>query len=264
MPEGGVHPQLVDQPGRLARPEPAGQPAEPHLRRRAGLDHRRTLSPSPTSATSSSTSAIYSTDALNGDGGGFELLPGDQAPTDVGSWVQVAQENLTVPPGMEITLPITITVPPDARPGDHVGGIVASSPGAGRRPRRHGLLARPPDLHPPLPPGRRSARAPPRGPGPRACPTRRRSTRSAVTPPSATGSRTPATSVRGRVPRHRLGPVRPHGVDERDVRHPRAASRPGLRRHHHGLRACRPRSWPPRRCTSPRPRSPATPSRPRR
>lgn len=77
---------------------------------------------------------IYATDAVNAEDGQVDLLLGDQQPTDVGSWVQIAQENVTVPPGMELTLPITITVPPDARPGDHVGGIVASSPAPGAAP----------------------------------------------------------------------------------------------------------------------------------
>ncbi len=77
---------------------------------------------------------VYATDALNGDDGGFELLPGEQAPNDVGSWVQVGQENITVPPGVAVTIPISITIPPDARPGDHVGGVVASSPVPGVGP----------------------------------------------------------------------------------------------------------------------------------
>jgi hypothetical protein len=75
---------------------------------------------------------IYATDAINTPDGEIDLLDGDEVPTDAGSWVQVAQENVTIPPGMELTLPVTITVPSDARSGDHVAGIVASSPAPGR------------------------------------------------------------------------------------------------------------------------------------
>lgn len=74
---------------------------------------------------------IYSTDAFNNDEGQFDLLPGDQDPTDLGSWVTFPQEMVTVSPGQQVTLPITITVPPDAAPGDHAGAVLASSPTLG-------------------------------------------------------------------------------------------------------------------------------------
>ncbi len=77
---------------------------------------------------------IYATDAVNNDVGAFDLLAGGDQPTDVGSWIDVGQTTLTVPAGTEVTLPITITVPADASPGDHVGGILASSPVAGTGP----------------------------------------------------------------------------------------------------------------------------------
>ncbi len=77
---------------------------------------------------------VYATDAFNTSDGNIDLLPGSEPPTDVGAWVQVGQENLTIPPDTAVTMPITIVVPPDARPGDHVGGLVASSPVPGRGP----------------------------------------------------------------------------------------------------------------------------------
>jgi len=70
---------------------------------------------------------IYATDGINTADGKFALLPGDQEPTDVGSWIQLAQGNVTVPAGQQVTVPYTLTVPPGADPGDHTGGIVASS-----------------------------------------------------------------------------------------------------------------------------------------
>ncbi len=77
---------------------------------------------------------VYATDAVNNDVGQFDLLSGDAQPEDVGSWISVGQKTLTVPAGSEVTMPITITVPADASPGDHVGGIVASSAVAGVGP----------------------------------------------------------------------------------------------------------------------------------
>ena len=70
---------------------------------------------------------IYATDGVNTADGKFALLPGDQTPTDVGSWITLAQGNVTVPAGQQVTIPYTLTVPPGADPGDHAGGIVASS-----------------------------------------------------------------------------------------------------------------------------------------
>jgi len=70
---------------------------------------------------------VYATDAYNNRSGNFDLLTEGSAPTDLGSWVKVPQEYVTVPATTSMVLPITITVPPDARPGDHTAGIVAAS-----------------------------------------------------------------------------------------------------------------------------------------
>lgn len=74
---------------------------------------------------------VYATDAFNNDEGQFDLLPADTQPTDVGTWVTFPQEGITVPPGKQATIPITITIPLDAGAGDHAGAIVASSPTSG-------------------------------------------------------------------------------------------------------------------------------------
>ena len=70
---------------------------------------------------------IYATDAFNNDDGQFDLIPGADVPVDAGAWVAVAQETLTLEPGKQATIPVTITVPIDATPGDHVGAIVAAN-----------------------------------------------------------------------------------------------------------------------------------------
>ena len=74
---------------------------------------------------------VYATDAFNNDDGQFDLLAGDQAPVDIGSWVTFPQDLVTVPPGQQVTMPITIKIPADAAPGDHTGAILASNESVG-------------------------------------------------------------------------------------------------------------------------------------
>ncbi len=70
---------------------------------------------------------LYATDAVNGPEGRFSLLPAGDPVVDVGSWVEIAQELVTVAPGRSATVPITITIPDGAAPGDHSGGVLASN-----------------------------------------------------------------------------------------------------------------------------------------
>jgi LPXTG-motif cell wall-anchored protein len=70
---------------------------------------------------------IYATDAVNNDAGAFDLIDADAEPKDAGSWIKLEQEFLTLPPMSKASLGITLTVPADASPGDHTGGIVAAS-----------------------------------------------------------------------------------------------------------------------------------------
>ena len=70
--------------------------------------------------------AVYATDAYNNDDGEFDLLTRDEVPVDVGSWVSLGATSITLDPGKQATIPVSIKVPLDAVPGDHVGGIVAA------------------------------------------------------------------------------------------------------------------------------------------
>jgi uncharacterized membrane protein len=47
-------------------------------------------------------------------------------PTGIGAWTHLNQDNVLVPAGKSAEVPFTITLPDDAAPGDHAGGIVAS------------------------------------------------------------------------------------------------------------------------------------------
>lgn len=80
------------------------------------------------------TFAVYATDAFNTDDGEFALLETGAEPTDVGSWITLPQANVTVPAQSQVSMPITIKVPADVRPGDHVGAILASNAAAGTGP----------------------------------------------------------------------------------------------------------------------------------
>jgi hypothetical protein len=70
---------------------------------------------------------IYATDAFNTKAGGFDLLTAEQKPKDVGSWITLEQNNLTLPPHTKANLKLHLTVPANATPGDHSAGIVAAS-----------------------------------------------------------------------------------------------------------------------------------------
>ena len=73
---------------------------------------------------------VYATDAVNLQDGGFGLLPSAQRPVEAGSWIAVGTRDgrgfVTVPARQSVVVPIRLTVPRDATPGDHVGGIVVS------------------------------------------------------------------------------------------------------------------------------------------
>jgi len=70
---------------------------------------------------------VYATDAYNNKTGEFSLLPKDTKPKDAGSWVVVQTGYLTVPARTRVDIPISITVPAGATPGDHAAGVVAAS-----------------------------------------------------------------------------------------------------------------------------------------
>jgi hypothetical protein len=69
---------------------------------------------------------LYAADAFNAaGGGGFALLQQGERNTDVGVWVKLAKDTVTIAPGKEVAVPFTMVVPRNATPGDHAGGIVA-------------------------------------------------------------------------------------------------------------------------------------------
>ncbi|MEY9888231.1 hypothetical protein ABIA31_001871 [Catenulispora sp. MAP5-51] len=69
---------------------------------------------------------IYATDAYNTADGGFTVLPLATKPQDVGLWVSFPTTVVTLAAKSSQILPFTLKVPADAKPGDHVGGIMLS------------------------------------------------------------------------------------------------------------------------------------------
>jgi hypothetical protein len=70
---------------------------------------------------------IYATDAFNTPNGAFDLLTGEKAPTDAGSWVKLPQANITAAARSKIDIPFNLAVPANARPGDHAGAVLAAN-----------------------------------------------------------------------------------------------------------------------------------------
>lgn len=67
---------------------------------------------------------LYAADGFTTDAGGFDILTPDKKSTGVGSWVKPAVRSVTIPSRKQVQIPFTMTVPDNATPGDHVGGIV--------------------------------------------------------------------------------------------------------------------------------------------
>jgi cbb3-type cytochrome oxidase subunit 3 len=74
------------------------------------------------------TFAIYAKDAFNTEvDGAFALLDDAEENVDVGSWVTIRVDEYAVPAGKRADIPFELTVPEDAAPGDHAGGIIAAN-----------------------------------------------------------------------------------------------------------------------------------------
>ncbi|GAA2853607.1 hypothetical protein Acy02nite_50260 [Actinoplanes cyaneus] len=74
---------------------------------------------------------LYASDAFTTAGGGFDLLAAGAAPRDAGGWVTLARTTVTLPKSSRVVIPLTLTVPGNATPGDHAAGVVASLTDAG-------------------------------------------------------------------------------------------------------------------------------------
>ncbi|MFG2978193.1 DUF916 domain-containing protein [Streptomyces sp. NPDC048331] len=69
---------------------------------------------------------LYVADAHNTErDGGLAVRGIEEAQHDVGAWGRPEQDTVTVPARSSVTVGLTLNVPADAQPGDHVGAFVA-------------------------------------------------------------------------------------------------------------------------------------------
>jgi hypothetical protein len=72
------------------------------------------------------TFSVYGTDAYTTDDGSFALLAAADQPSDIGSWIGLGAKQYKVPANTRLDVPFSVTVPANATPGDHAGGVIAS------------------------------------------------------------------------------------------------------------------------------------------
>lgn len=85
------------------------------------------------------TAFLYAVDATTGKTSGAVYRSRTSPRHDVGSWIHLARSTVTLAPHSSVVVPFTVNVPRTARPGDHLGGIVAEN-SALQQPSGHGAL----------------------------------------------------------------------------------------------------------------------------
>lgn len=70
--------------------------------------------------------SVYAADAFTTREGSLDLPPAGTLSVDAGLWVRPETDLLHLEPGQDAVVPFTISIPADARPGDHPAGIVAA------------------------------------------------------------------------------------------------------------------------------------------
>lgn len=70
---------------------------------------------------------VYAADAFTTREGSIDLLPAGEPSVDAGTWITVAVPQVTLQPGETTAVPFRISVPADARPGDHPAGLISSA-----------------------------------------------------------------------------------------------------------------------------------------
>jgi cbb3-type cytochrome oxidase subunit 3 len=69
---------------------------------------------------------VYAADGFTSESGQLDLRTAEEKPVGVGAWLKAGQGTVKVPAGKTVEVPFTITLPENATPGDHVGGIITS------------------------------------------------------------------------------------------------------------------------------------------
>ena len=69
---------------------------------------------------------VFAKDASSTRDSAFAIQASADAPKDVGSWITLKENKVTIPARTEVVVPFQLGVPYNATPGDHAGGIVVS------------------------------------------------------------------------------------------------------------------------------------------
>lgn len=89
--------------------------------------------------TAAGTVSLYAVDSATGQTSGTVYLSHDVVQHDVGTWITLGMQHVTLAPGQSQVVPMQVTVPATMWPGQHVGGIVAESM-ASEKPSNKGTL----------------------------------------------------------------------------------------------------------------------------
>ena len=69
---------------------------------------------------------IYPQDAVLTEQGSFDLKSAEEVATEVGSWIDLPSQEISLAAGEVKFISFNVEVPIDATPGDHAGGVVAA------------------------------------------------------------------------------------------------------------------------------------------
>jgi hypothetical protein len=68
---------------------------------------------------------LYAVDAITGQESGTTIRPPNLPQVDVGAWIKLSQQQVTLGPGQSEEVPFTLSIPTHVRPGQHGGIIIA-------------------------------------------------------------------------------------------------------------------------------------------
>jgi hypothetical protein len=70
---------------------------------------------------------LYGVDATSGESGNFILTFKDQEQKNIGNWIKVDQETITIPANESIDVPFRLEIPEGVSPGQYTGGLVVET-----------------------------------------------------------------------------------------------------------------------------------------
>ena len=71
---------------------------------------------------------LYAADAITATGGGTAFASATENVNGDRSFLVVPNAPIVLAPGQKVTIPFSVTVPADAKPGDHIAGLIVEAP----------------------------------------------------------------------------------------------------------------------------------------